>query len=38
MAANDFTVRELFAERIRSFLHGVMLDEAPVREKEESSA
>jgi TetR/AcrR family tetracycline transcriptional repressor len=38
LAANDLTVRELFAERIRSFLHGVMLDEAPVREEEESSA
>ena len=38
LAANDFTLRELFAERIRSFLHGVMLDEAPVREEEETSA
>jgi TetR/AcrR family tetracycline transcriptional repressor len=36
LAANDFTMRDLFAERIRSFLHGVMLDDAQLRE--ESSA
>jgi TetR/AcrR family tetracycline transcriptional repressor len=39
LAANDLTVKELFAERIRSFLYGVMLDhDAHQLRVEESSA
>lgn len=38
LAANELTVKELFAERIRSFLIGVMLDQAYQPEVEESSA
>lgn len=38
LATNELTVKELFAERIRSFLYGVMLDEAYESEVEESSA
>ena len=38
LAANNFTVRELFAERIRSFLYGVMLDNVSAPEEEDFSA
>lgn len=38
LAANDLTVKELFAERIRSFLYGVMLENAHQSVVEESSA
>jgi hypothetical protein len=38
LAVNDLTVKELFADRIRSFLYGVMLDEAHQLHAEESSA
>lgn len=38
LEANDLTVKELFAERIRSFLYGVMAEEAYQAQVEESSA
>jgi AcrR family transcriptional regulator len=39
LEANDLTVKELFAERIRSFLYGVMLDDDAHQPRvEESSA
>ena len=38
LAVNDLTVKELFAGRIRSFLYGVMLDEASEPHVGESSA
>jgi TetR/AcrR family tetracycline transcriptional repressor len=38
LAANELTVKELFADRIRRFLDGVMLDDAHQLPVEESSA
>jgi AcrR family transcriptional regulator len=38
LAVNDLSVKELFAERIRSFLYGVVLNESYHRPAEESSA
>jgi TetR/AcrR family transcriptional regulator, tetracycline repressor protein len=38
LAINDMSVKELFAERIRSFLYGVMINGAYERPAEESSA
>lgn len=38
LAANDLTVKELFAERIRNFLYGVMANEARSATVEQSSA
>lgn len=38
LAANELTVKELFAERIRSFLYGVTMNDAYERPAEESSA
>lgn len=38
LAENDLSVKELFAERIRSFLYGVIVNDAHKREADEASA
>ena len=38
LAANELTVKELFAERIRSFLYGVLANDEYVQSADESSA
>jgi TetR/AcrR family transcriptional regulator, tetracycline repressor protein len=38
IAANEFSVKELFAERIRNFLYGIMLNESYALHAEESTA